>query len=136
MVDSGRESVLGSLLCARNERRASECITLTYTASFYRALQNSCKSLYVRCDHMLAAVARASSRGYPMKTNLLTFFLLAFLSALPLLAQAPVGTCTVTNIRGVPVAGTFCGGNAVVSDPQRAQLAELRNRQRHSRASS
>ena len=35
------------------------------------------------------------------------------ISGVTLLAQAPVQTCTVANIRGVPVSGTFCGGSAL-----------------------
>src|SRR5206468_4141304 len=37
----------------------------------------------------------------------------AAITAPVLLAQTPVPTCTVTNIRGIPVSGTFCGGSAI-----------------------
>ena len=46
-----------------------------------------------------------------MKTH---WFFALLSSALTLMAQSPVQTCTVTNIRGVPVQGTYCGGSALI----------------------
>jgi hypothetical protein len=40
-------------------------------------------------------------------------FVPTLLSGAFLFAQTPVPTCTVTNIRGVPVSGTICGGSAL-----------------------